>query len=369
MHQLAVVGAVLKSLEVLVRKKQRVQQRLFDRALARDPCADTVDRCIEVVESDHHLVNGVVANDLLADLLNLIVKDDDVVAVPADGTGYVQGYLIVEGEKRGNLVGNDLGGMIVTGIQQAADVGLCGIVLIEFVAANGVAFHTDTEDLAFHSDDDPLAIVIGEDLVQGLLQTGARAKTVGGNILETVGDPDVDKALGAHRTAELGSNTKGCLTVIDPEGTDLLIGRGQAETVLHHGMSKEGGVEVDADDTVLLGKLDPGLKVLIGIRIAVHLALILTEDGIASVQVELLGTGHEGEGLFDICHQLLGTYGTTGIVTRRLNTARQRVGSVEADNVVALPAMDADGNVLQRVERRLGIYTVGCIHLFCFIVS
>ena len=82
--------------------------------------------------------------------------------------------------------------MIVSVVEQAADAVLCGIVEIELVRADGVAFNTDTEDLALNSVDN-IVVFLRKDLVKAVLEAKSGGKAVGGNVLEAVGDPEIVK--------------------------------------------------------------------------------------------------------------------------------------------------------------------------------
>ena len=70
---------------------------------------------------------------------------------------------------------------------------------------------------------------------------------------------------------------------------------------------------------------------------------------VASVKIKLLLAGHERKCLVKVCHKLLGRCCLTGIVTRSLDTAGETLLTVEAYNVVTLPAMYGNRNVLKSV--------------------
>ena len=139
-----------------------------------------------------------------------------------------------------------------------------------------------------------------------------------------------------------------------PESAHFLLRGGEGEVVLHHGMAEEGGVEVDAQ-TVFTGELDPRIEVMGLDLVAVHL-LAGGEDGVAGVQADALFAGHEAHGLDKVRLQFLEGAGAAGVVARGLDAAgKGAAAAFKADDVVALPAVDADGHVLQGGE--------GCFHI------
>lgn len=136
-----------------------------------------VDARVEVVEPDHHPIERVAADDLLGDLPQLVVEEDDVVAVPADGAGHVQRDLIEEEEHRGELIRDHLGGVEVAVVQQAEHAVLGRVIHIELVGTDRAALHADAEHLAFDRVGNvPGCELFGVDLVERLLEAAAGAQ-------------------------------------------------------------------------------------------------------------------------------------------------------------------------------------------------
>ena len=150
-------------------------------------------------------------------------------------------------------------------VKQAADSAGCRIVLIELVITYGVAFETDSEHLALNCGNYEFLVVALDDLVKRFLESHAGCKSVAGNVLESVGDPDIEQALGTELTSEIFSNLNASTAVSYPEGSYLFIGGGQSKSVLYHGVTEEGGVEVDTVKVIVLCKLDPFGKIFFGI--------------------------------------------------------------------------------------------------------
>ena len=93
------------------------------------------------------------------------------------------------------------------------------------------------------------------------------------------------------------------------------------------------------------------------------------ENGVAGVKVELQLAGAEGYDLVDISHKLLGRSRLAGIVAGRLDAAGKRTVVVEADDVVALPAVQGYRDLLQLCDCGVGVYTELCVNFFCGFVS
>ena len=80
-EHLGVVSLLLILFEHIVRKKKCVEESLLHISGTNNPCSNTVDRSVEVVESDEYSVESIVSYDLLSDLLGLVIKDNNVVGV------------------------------------------------------------------------------------------------------------------------------------------------------------------------------------------------------------------------------------------------------------------------------------------------
>ena len=88
--------------------------------------------------------------------------------------------------------------------------------------------------------------------------------------------------------------------------------------------------------------------------IAVHLWARL-KHSIAGMQIQPVLSGDQAQRRFNILLQLREIPRAAGIIAGRLNPARNRPGTVEADHIVALPTMNGDGNSGKRVQRRFHI--------------
>ena len=136
-------------------------------------------------------------------------------------------------------------------------------------------------------------------------------------------------------------------------------------------MGEEGRVEVAAQ-SALLAEINPLLEVLGFQLIPIHpTAILLVEDGIAGVEIHLHLTGDQGDHLVDIGHQFFVCTGPAGIVTGGLDTAGEGlVGiGVKTANIITLPAMQGNRNLLQLFHCGIGVDTQGSIFCFCFQVT
>ena len=294
-----------------------------------------------------------------------------MIRVPADGTRDVQGDLREEGQQRGDLVAHDLGGVIVAVVHQRdAFVAVHGGVgESELRAAHGVSLHADAEDLRFDAGLDLVEVEgFGQDRVDRRAVALARPHAVGGHVLEAVAGPDVHHALFAQLLGQVRRDADAGLPVLDPELARLLVRRGKRQRVAL-GVGEEGGVEVAAQ-APRLAEVHPLLKMLRLEPVAVR-PLALVEDRVAGVQVQLRPAGDEGQHLVEVGHQLLGRAGAAGVVAGGLDAAGQRrVGiGVEAAHIVALPAVEGDGDGLQPLDRGVRVHAEKGVFLFCFGVA
>ena len=137
----------------------------------------------------------------------------------------------------------------------------------------------------------------------------------------------------------------------NPKRADVLVRGGERQAVFYVFVGEAGGIEVNAVQLQFFGKGYPRRKVAREIGVPVDFSGIVSQQGIAGMQIQPLFAGHQGKGLSDVGHQLLGGAGTSGIVARGLNPTRRTSAAVKADHVIALPAVNADGNPFQGVER------------------
>ena len=222
-HQLGEIALVLQLFELCGRLKQCIKQRLLNVAHARDQRRDTVDGSIKIVGGQEHAIQRVVAYQFLGDLAGLVVKQHHVVGVPTHGTSNMQSHILVEQKQGRDLVGNQLGGLIMAVVHQRSDAGFVGVGQTELCRADGVGLQTDTEHLGFQGDVDLFLIVRnGEDLIQRFLEAAARADAVGGQILVAVGDPDIHNAGNAGLVGEIFCDLQAGLAMLDPELTHLV---------------------------------------------------------------------------------------------------------------------------------------------------
>ena len=147
----------------------------------------------------------------------------------------------------------------------------------------------------------------------------------------------------------------------DPEIADVLIRAGQGQTGSLR-VREESGVEVQPA-VVRLGELDPSLEVTRLNGVAVN-DLARLGNGIVGVNIDLVGTGNQGQSLVQIGKDLIRRAGQTGVVTGCLDTAGQSAGALEAVDIVCLPAVHGNAGVLEFCQGCLGINTELCVHLF-----
>ena len=88
------------------------------------------------------------------------------------------------------------------------------------------------------------------------------------------------------------------------------------------------------------------------------------------MEVHLLGAGAELQDHVQIGHQFLWSSGSARIVAGGLDASGEGLGGVgiETTNVVALPAVQRNGNILQLCDGGIGIDAKCDIFGFCFCV-
>ncbi len=155
--------------------------------------------------------------------------------------------------------------------------------------------------------------------------------------------------------------------MIYPKLSDVFVGACKRKSVFNHGVREERGVKVDAHSS-FFRKFNPFFEVLGFYLVSVH-ELAFLKNSVAGVKVQLLGTGAKRHSLVHILHELFGSFSLTGVISRSLNTARQRSVVIETRNVVALPTMYGKRNGFKFFYSGVGIDSVFCINGFRLFVS
>ena len=224
---------------------------------------------------------------------------------------------------------------------------------------DGVALDTNAEELRLEQRNAGLLVVLVlEYLVKRVRHALTRPETVRWLVLVAVRHPVVDRARTLQLLAEVLGDLEALDAVLDPELADLGIGIGERQAVRSLRMREERRIEVELHAD-LLSPHDPRLEVLDVELVAVN-DLVLV-DAVAGVQVHTVLAGNERERELEVLLQLLGRAGLARIVAGRLNAARGATRSLEPADVVALPAMEGNGDLVEilqdlfRVNADLGI--------------
>ena len=144
--------------------------------------------------------------------------------------------------------------------------------------------------------------------------------------------------------------------MFDPEFARVFVGGREGQRVALR-VREECRVEVAAE-LPFLAKFRPFLEVF-GFELVTVSPLAILEDRIACVKVHLRRAGYQAHHLIQVRHQLFGSPSASGIVACCLNAAGEGLAGVgvEASNVIALPAMQRDGNIFQLRDRRVSVNT------------
>ena len=77
-----------------------------------------------------------------------------------------------------------------------------------------------------------------------------------------------------------------------------------------------------------------------------------------------MGAGDEGVGLVEVCAEFVGVAGFAGVVSGGGDAAAEGGGGFEAGDVVALPAVEGDGDGGECGEGFVGVYAEGGVLFF-----
>ena len=95
-----------------------------------------------------HPAQVIAADELLGDRQQLVGENHHVVAIPAHSPADVQQDLVQVHEHGRDLVGDDLGRMVMTGVQAKELAPRDGITEVKLVRADDVALGAESEELA-----------------------------------------------------------------------------------------------------------------------------------------------------------------------------------------------------------------------------
>ena len=156
--------------------------------------------------------------------------------------------------------------------------------------------------------------------------------------------------------------------MVDPEFPGGFIGAGQGQRVAH-GMAEKGGVKVAAA-FVSLTEFHP-LGKMHGLQFVSVRPLTFLEDGIGGVKIHLGSAGNQLQHHVEICHQLLGSAGTAGIVAGGLYSAGEGLTgvSVETAYIVTLPAVQGNRNGAELCHGGVCVNAKSGIFCFCFCIT
>lgn len=145
--------------------------------------------------------------------------------------------------------------------------------------------------------------------------------------------------------------------MFDPEFADGAVFVGEGEAVSRFGVREAGGVEVQAEAL----RFRPGNPVLEVVDFdGVAVDLFAAEFAVAGVQVQAVFAGNEGERHFQIGSEFFGGAGFAGVISGNGDAAAEGLGGVfEAGDVVALPAVEGDGDGGELAEGGFGIDAEG----------
>ena len=246
--------------------------------------------------------------------------------------------------------------MEVTGIQSNDFLILRSIANVEVVRAHGIAFQTDTENLRL---DTILHVIVFfcKDFIQRVLQQSTIFHAVHGDVLATIMHPQVHDTRIVLTLTHLFGNGTTTLGVLNPKITDSFIRIRQGQ-VARLRMRERCGIEVQLH-VVLSSPLHPALEMRRFYLITIY--KLTTEVTIYFVQIQAMVTRNQRSSLEDIGTQFIDIASLARIVARSLNATGQFACRFKAGNIVCLPTMKRQLNLLQLFHHFLYIDTDSCI--------
>ena len=242
---LGMVVGVLGFLEQSPWGEEGFEDRLVHVARTDDDGRDAVQGSVEVVESDIGFLERGILHEFVGDFLEVVVEFKDMVGIPTDRTGDVEGKARGIKQKGRDLIRDDFGRMEVAGVEEAEDVVLQGVAHVELMGSDRVGFHPDSEDLGFHGYVRVLAVEgDGEDFVEGFFEPFAGAAAGGGNFFKAIGDPDVARGFLAEGFAELPGDLDGVLAMLHPIRANFGVGGREGQSFFDHRRRETGRVIV-----------------------------------------------------------------------------------------------------------------------------
>lgn len=337
-----IVATGLEGFQGVVGLQQGYEECFSGIAGSEGEGGDTVDAGVEIIEAKANAVEEAAADNFFTDGAGGVIKEDDVIAVPADAAAEVEqeGRDIHQGG--GNFVCKGFGRMEVTGVEAKDFLAADGVAEVEFVGADDIGFGADTEKFAFHGILDSICVQrLCKNLVECFLQALAWGEAVSGEVFHPIGDPEVYGAAIFLFEAEVLSDEAAGLTVADPEIPDGGIGMGEGASVGGKWMAEIAGVEVQRD-LQIHGPVEPAGK-MFG-RIGVTIRGISAAFGVERVQVEAHGAGTEGEGCGKVPAEVIRISRFSGIVSGSGNPAALDTGFrvLQTGYIIGLPAGKGD---------------------------
>src|SRR5574344_61996 len=128
---------VLISTELLDRLQQGCKDTLLRGACTYDISPDTVDRGIEIVESDMHAVESVGTDNLLKQIHGVVIHDGYVVGIPAYRATYVEHQFGDEKQQGTHFVCHALCRNKMAGVKGANHLVACTVTCVEVVRTYG----------------------------------------------------------------------------------------------------------------------------------------------------------------------------------------------------------------------------------------
>jgi len=304
-----------------------------------------------------HTVQCLATDDFACQIEQVVAQDHHMVAVPTNRTAHVQHDLRCKKKQGRNLVGDTFRQMEMARVERHNLILLRTVAQVKIIGTDRITFQTDAEQFCL---DTILHVLIFscKNLVERLFQYLTIFETAGGNFFTAVVNPQVHNTGIVLVFAHLLADPAAAFRMFDPEIADRIVGIRQRQVAALR-MRKRSAVEIQFHP-VLFRPLHPALKMSRFHFVTVD--LLALEVAIYFMQVQAVFTGDQRSCFQDIGPHFVDRAGTSRVVTRHLDSARQRTSLVlETAHIVRLPAMHRKRYLLQFVHCLPCIHTDSCI--------
>lgn len=214
--------------------------------------------------------------------------------------------------------------------------------------SDGERFAADSEEFGFHAVAHFWS-ARGQRCIEAVTQAFAGGDPIDRSVFVPVRNPDVIDGGRAEFFCEMGGDAAGTANVLNPELANGFVSVGERESIGGERMREQGGIEINSSQAISR-PLNPRIKMLRLDRVTV--------DGLASkvavggVKIESVGTWNQAECFVEVRSEFIEGSGAARMIAGDGNpTGESASGGFKAGDIIALPALERDGDGGQRAKR------------------